>query len=147
MVFSEFQGERVPRIGEIIEEFRGRLKLFLDVNSGSLKVLVRIIRETEIFEDVFVWLASSWKERRFRQLSPGVAMKRNIGGIEQLRTAKQPASTRVIEVPIHALTEELIALAHPRAYGSWPCAAETQGNKRGNGSFRATSTTTKDSIR
>lgn len=123
----EFRGERVPRIRDLIEAFRGKLKFFLDVKSGSLRKLVRIIRETGVSEDVFVWFASSSKEQRFMRLAPDIAVKRNIGSKEKLKEAVLPPSTRIIEVPVSALSEEFIEMAHERGLRVMPRCGQGAG--------------------
>lgn len=109
---SEFVGERVPRIRDVVEEFRGRMKFFLDIKSGSLRKIVRCIREAGISDDVFVWFANPLKERRFRRLAPDIAIKVNVAKPQEIEEKALPRGARVVEVGMGSLNAELVAEAH-----------------------------------
>ena len=108
----EFAGERVPRIRDLIEEFRGRMKFFLDIKSGSLRRIVRIIREMGIAGDTFVWFADPLKERRFRRRAPEVALKVNVASPGEIASKALPRGARLVECGTASLSEELVAEAH-----------------------------------
>lgn len=111
--FSEqFAGEPVPKIRDLIVEFRGKLRFYLDIKSGSLRKIATLLRSSGIAEDTFVWFSSEKGERRFHRIAPEVALKVNVRSAEDIVSRALPRGARIVEISTDRLTPEIVEASH-----------------------------------
>lgn len=108
----DFAGERVPKIQDLIHEFRGKLRFYLDIKSGSLRKIASMIRASGIADETFVWFANPKREKRFRRIAPDVALKVNVRTPEDITRIALPRGARIVEISTDNLSSEIVAEAH-----------------------------------
>lgn len=94
---SEFAGEPVPRLEEFLDWARGRIGVYLDVKTGSLKQIVQMIRDREMSESVFFWFWSDRRARKFRRLAPDLSLKMNSKNPDMVRKHKAEFDHQIVE--------------------------------------------------
>ncbi|MCG8478912.1 MAG: glycerophosphodiester phosphodiesterase family protein [Spirochaetales bacterium] len=93
----QFAGERVPRLEAFLDWARGRTKVYLDVKTGSLRRIVRMIREHGMEAHVFFWFPLDSTARRFRTLAPDIPLKMNSRTPEEVRRHKERFDHQIVE--------------------------------------------------
>ncbi len=93
----EFAGERVPRLEAFLDWARGRTKVYLDVKAGSLRRIVRMIRERGMEAHVFFWFPFDRRAQRFRALAPDIPLKMNSRTPEDVRRHKALFDHQIVE--------------------------------------------------
>ena len=105
----EFAGERVPRLDAFLEWARGRIKVYLDVKTGSLRRIVRMVRETGMESQVFFWFPFDRTARRFRALAPDIPLKMNSRTPEDVRRQKRLFDHQIVEQGPNEATSAIAA--------------------------------------
>lgn len=109
---QDFANEHVPRVQDLIYEFRGRLRFYLDIKSGSLQKIASMIRESGITEETFVWFSNPKREKRFRKIAPDVAVKVNVSIPDDITLKALPRGARIVEIATDNLSPEIVAESH-----------------------------------
>ncbi len=107
--FSEdFKGERIPRLEQLLDFCKGRIKLYFDVKDADLEYLVKLVRERKLEGDSFFWFGSATMARQFRGISPDLELKVNANSPDAVRAAKRDLGATLIECGVNNLTPEFI---------------------------------------
>jgi glycerophosphoryl diester phosphodiesterase len=106
---SEFAGERIPRLEQLLDFCKGRIKLYFDVKDADLKYLVDLVHERDLEDVSFFWFGSDTMARQFREITRDLELKVNANSPETVRAAKRDFGATLIECGANNLTPEFIA--------------------------------------
>lgn len=105
---SDYAGERVPRLEQLLDFCKGRIKLYFDVKDADLEYLANLVRERNLEDESFFWFGSDTMARRFREVAPDLALKINANSPEGVQAAKRDFDANIIECGVNSLTPEFI---------------------------------------
>ena len=112
---DHYAGEPVPKLREILEWARGRIRIYLDLKHVDVARLVELLDETEMREDVFAWSGNSGYMRSLREIAPDIKLKCNVRSRDAFDQVKETFDPEIVEVGTSALSKELIA--HVQSHG------------------------------
>lgn len=108
----EYANERVPRLEQFLDWAAGRVKVYLDVKTGNLRRIVRMIRERRMENDVFFWFWSDRRALRFRRLAPDLPLKMNSRDPDGVREHKKVFDHQIVEQGPNEISAEVIETCH-----------------------------------
>ena len=106
----KFKTERVPRLREFLNTFRGKIKIYFDVKSADLAALLEMIRETGFENDCFFWFSKDERAQELRKLDPNIGLKMNAVDVAGLQRVL-PYNPQIIEYRLDHLTPDFVAFA------------------------------------
>jgi glycerophosphoryl diester phosphodiesterase len=104
-----FAGERIPRLEQLLDFCKGKIKLYFDVKDADLEYLVDIVNAKELQDVSFFWFGSDTMARKFREITKDLQLKINASSPEAVRAAKRDFGATLIECGVNSLTPEFIA--------------------------------------
>ncbi len=107
---AEFKDERVPRLSNFLETYRGQTKLYFDVKDADLKRLLQLVRANGFEDDCFFWFSRDEKARELRQLDPDISLKMNAVDVPSLQSVLA-YNPQIIEYRLQNLTPDFVAFA------------------------------------
>ena len=105
-----FADERVPRLEAFLDWARGRIKVYLDVKTGSLRRIVRMVRERAMEAHVFFWFPFDRTARKFRGIAPEIPLKMNSRTPEEVRRHKELFDHQIVEQGPNEATPAIAAV-------------------------------------
>lgn len=106
---AEFAGERIPRLEQLLDFCKGKIKLYFDVKEADLRYLVDLVHRRNIESVSFFWFGSDTMARQFREITKDLELKVNANTAEAVRAAKRDFDATLIECGVGSLTPEFIA--------------------------------------
>jgi glycerophosphoryl diester phosphodiesterase len=106
---SEFAGERIPRLEQLLDLCRGKIKLYFDVKDADLQYLVDLVRNRALEDECFFWFGNKTMALRFREIAQDLELKVNASTPEAVREAKRELAATLIECGEDDLTPDFIA--------------------------------------
>jgi glycerophosphoryl diester phosphodiesterase len=104
----EFAGERVPRLEEFLRWIKGKAKIYLDIKDGNLPEIIRLLRESGLAEESFVWFSRDELAREWRQLAPEIPLKYNVFTMAELVRADEEFGAALVEVRLKDMSSALL---------------------------------------
>jgi glycerophosphoryl diester phosphodiesterase len=107
---EKYISEPVPRLKEYLKWIKGKAKVYLDIKSVDLPVVVEMIRMLDMEDEVFFWFRDDNLSREFNQLAPDLTLKLAAWSLEELKRAITEFDADIIECGLELLTPEMISL-------------------------------------
>lgn len=104
-----FRNERVPRVTDLIREFRGKIKFYFDVKEADIDQLISMIRTEKLENDCFVWFSDNEKAKVLMDKAPDIPVKMNAGSPAEIRKLLTTCRPQVIESDAAHITVEMLA--------------------------------------
>jgi len=104
----EFAGERVPRYDTFLPWLKGKIKINLDVRTGDIEQLVKLIRDAGMAQECFLYFINDQMALKCHEIAPDLIIKMNVSTSEQAIRAATQYHAKIVEVPFPHLTPELI---------------------------------------
>jgi glycerophosphoryl diester phosphodiesterase len=105
---GEYAGERIPRLEQLLDFCKGKIKLYFDVKDADLQYLVDLVHERNLEDESFFWFGSDTMARQFREITKDLQLKINASSPEAVRAAKRDFGATLIECGVNSLTPEFI---------------------------------------
>jgi glycerophosphoryl diester phosphodiesterase len=115
----EFAGQRIPRIGDLLDEYAGRIYLCLEVKTpAAVAPLVELLtaRSLDRAPDLAVISFSGALVSRLRRALPALSLGRLVRRVDE-RTIRRACADRVEELYVPARCLQTAAMAHARERG------------------------------
>ena len=103
-----FAGEKVPRLDEYLRWIKGKSKVYLDVKTADLEVVVGLVRALHMEKETFFWFWSDNMLEEFRKLAPELSVKVNAHSPEEAIAAQKAYDANIIECNVKEITPELV---------------------------------------
>jgi hypothetical protein len=113
----KFRGERVPRLRDVLVWIHGKAKVNLDVKDADPVKLIRLIYETKMQDDVFMWFGNPFEAAAFMRYDKRLPQKVNVGNIRQLEDAKRQFNASLVETGLQVATPEFMRRADELGIG------------------------------
>ncbi|MEX1018786.1 MAG: alkaline phosphatase family protein [Litorilinea sp.] len=104
----DFVGEPIPRLETMLEELRGKTKVFFDVKRADLPALLAMVERTGFADDCFFWFGRDADARAFRELNRDLPLKINIRTADDVRRAHADYGAALVEVPPRHLSRGVV---------------------------------------
>lgn len=105
---ESFASEPVPRLRAYLQWIRGKSRVYLDVKTADLEVVVQMIRELDMSDQVFFWFWSDAMAQELRRLAPDMGLKVNADSPAEARKAAEQLGASIIECKVSEIDRELI---------------------------------------
>ncbi|MCL1848655.1 MAG: hypothetical protein FWF83_03145, partial [Clostridiales bacterium] len=106
---SEFAGERIPRVADILDSLQGIASVYFDVKDANLEQLISLVREKGYSDKCFFWFGSLAKQREFLSLAPDLKIKVNASNVSRLKEWLEeckPVKPAIVETGVANITPE-----------------------------------------
>ena len=104
--------ERVPRLKDVLEWARGRIRIYLDIKHADIPRLVDLLDETGMREEVFAWSRNPEYMQDLRKIAPDIKRKCNVGSIGDLEKKMEEFNPAIVEVGSRVLSKAFLDVAH-----------------------------------
>ena len=109
------QGYTVPRVEEILKRFGGRARFYFDVKPGvKLESLLSLVYKYGLEEHSLFWFKDMAQASKLKNADPGLALKINVSGPEDMLERTQAIPFDVIEIDPEIFSESLRQLCLSR---------------------------------
>ncbi len=105
---ADFKGERIPRLEELLDFCKDKIKLYFDVKDADIAYLIKLVHDRGLEGQCFFWFGNKTQALQFRELSNDLELKVNAGTPEDVKRAKEELGATLIECGVDALTPEFI---------------------------------------
>lgn len=104
-----FANTPVPRLSDFLDWARDRIKVYLDVKTGSLRRIVSMVRDRGMEDRVFFWFWSDRRARKFRRIAPELPLKMNSRNADDVHRHKHEFNHQIVEQGPNEATPEVVA--------------------------------------